>query len=351
MRERVAGLLYRAGALQAVMHVRAKLPASTVSILTYHHIADHDPGYAYDPEVADATPAQFRWHMEALARYCTPIGLDDLLSSIDDGTPLPKNAVVVTFDDGYQSCHDVALPILRAVGIRATFFIATRYVTERRLYWWERVTLILNRASRAGAVTYPRPLQLDPRSPATRRVVLDAIKDTPGLDVDRFLDGVAEALGVPWSPELEAEYADRLIMTWDQIRSLSRAGMAIESHTRTHRVLQTLDDEALRSELAGSREDLESQLGRPVRAVAYPVGRRIGRGLPRIRRAIADAGYRIGLSNASGVNRVWSGTLNGLVPVDRFDVRRLSLDRSMSDAMFLAQIAVPQLSYYGRHAD
>ena len=36
-----------------------------------------------------------------------------------EGAPLPKNPVMVTFDDGYRSCHDVALPILRAVGMRA----------------------------------------------------------------------------------------------------------------------------------------------------------------------------------------------------------------------------------------
>lgn len=333
------------------MRMRSNLPLSTVSILTYHHVADHDPTYPYDPEVADATPAQFRWQMEALAKYCTPIGIDDLLKSLDDGTELPRNAVVVTFDDGYQSCHDIALPILRAVGIRATFFIATNYVTERRLYWWERVSLILNQAKRAGRVIYPRALDLAPRDPRSKRLVLDTIKAAPSLDLDRFLQGVADALGVPWSPEAEAEYANGLIMSWDQIRALSRAGMDVESHTRTHRVLQTLDDDALTSELTGSREDLESHLGRPVRAVAYPVGRRIGPGMERIRRAIASAGYKIGLSNASGVNRIWSGSLNELAPVDRYDVRRLSLDRSMSDAMFLAQIALPRLAYYGRHAD
>jgi len=351
MRERFAGLLHRAGALQAVMRLRSSLPVSTVSILTYHHVADHDPSYPYDPDVADATPAQFRWQMQALARHFTPIGIDDLLRSVERGTPLPRNAVVVTFDDGYQSCHDVALPILRAVGIRATFFIATEYVNERKLYWWERVTLLLNQARRSGTISYPRRVELSPRDPATRQRVLDTIKDTANLDVDRFLCGVADALGVAWSREIEAEYADGLIMTWDQIRALARAGMDIESHTRSHRVLQTLDDAALHSELAGSRADLETQLGRPVRAVAYPVGRRIGRGMQRIRRALATAGYKIGLSNASGINKIWPQSMASIVPFDPFDVRRLGLDRTMSDAMFLTQIALPRLAYYGRHAD
>src|SRR5690606_35726480 len=159
-----------------------------------------------------------------IARHCTPIGIDDLLRSID-GAPLPKNPVMVTFDDGYQSCHDVALPILRAVGIRGTFFIATKFISDRRLYWWERVSHLVAQATRPGTITYPRRLDLVPREPASRHKLNDAIKDTVNLDLERFLRGTAAALGVEWHDELEAEYADGLIMTWDQIRALARAGM------------------------------------------------------------------------------------------------------------------------------
>ena len=348
MRERLAGLLHRAGALTTVLRLRQRLPVPTVCIVTYHHIADRDPAYLYDPDVADATPAQFRWQMETLARYCTPIGIDDLLRALD-GAPLPPNPVMVTFDDGYRSCHDVALPILRAVGIRATFFIATSYVAERRLYWWERIALLVSQATRRGTITYPTTMQLEPRDLGTRRKLLDAIKDGKHLDLERFLGEVAVALGVPWSREHEAAYADDLIMTWDQIRNLAQAGMDIESHSRTHRVLQTMDDADLRAELSGSRQDLEAQLGRPIRAIAYPVGRRLGHGSERIRAEISAAGYRIGLTNKSGVNRIWPKSLGNFGKVDPLDVHRLSVDRDMSDAMYLTQIAVPQLSYYGRH--
>src|SRR6187431_3322447 len=138
MRERVAGLLHKAGILGAAMQLRRLVPMPALGIITYHHIDDHEPGYAFDPNVADATRAQFRRQIELLARHGTPISIDDLLRALEGG-PLPKNPVMVTFDDGYRSCHDVALPILRAVGVRATFFIATSFVTERRLYWWERI--------------------------------------------------------------------------------------------------------------------------------------------------------------------------------------------------------------------
>ncbi len=348
MRERVAGWLHKAGALAAFMELRRLNPVPLLSIVTYHHIADQDESYPYDPNVADANPAQFRRQMEALARYGTPIGVDELVRALD-GAPLPRNPVMVTFDDGYRSCHDVALPILRAVGVRATFFVATSFISERRLYWWERISLLLRKATRRQAtIQYPTWQPLDVGDPRIHDKLTKIVKDTRDLDVDRFLDELGVALGVEWNRQIEAGYADQLIMSLDQVRALARAGMDIESHGRHHRVLQTLDDEALASELTGARADLEAQLGRPVRAMAYPVGRRIG-AEPRIRRALADAGYRIGMSNHSGVNRWWPAALRNLAPIDPFDVRRLATDRTMSDAMFLTQVAVPRLAYLSVH--
>jgi peptidoglycan/xylan/chitin deacetylase (PgdA/CDA1 family) len=348
MRERVAELLHRAGALGAMMGLRRLTPVPTLSIVTYHHVAPEDASYPYDPSIADATPEQFRRQLELLARYCTPIGIEELVRAID-GAPLPKNPVMVTFDDGYRSCHDVALPILRAVGVKATFFISTSFITERRLYWWERIALLVGRAKHQRAsITYPEPLELDRRDAGLHARLTALVKNTPALDVDRFLDELCGSFGVEWNREIEADSANRLIMTWDQIRALARAGMDVESHGRRHRVLQTLDNAELTDELSASRTELESQIKRPVRALAYPVGRRIVRE-SRIRRAITAAGYRVGLSNSSGATRVSPMSLRKVLPLDPFDIHRLATDRRFSDAMFLTQIAVPPFAYIGSH--
>jgi peptidoglycan/xylan/chitin deacetylase (PgdA/CDA1 family) len=343
-------MLHRAGALAAMLKLRRYAPGpSTVSILTYHHIADEDTAYPYDAGVADATPQQFRQQMEMLARYGTPIGVDELIRALE-GAPLPKNPVMVTFDDGYRSCHDAALPILRALGMRATFFVATGYLNERKLYWWERIALCLSQSRVPTAIiTYPKTVEVSSRQPLSHRVLLNMIKDTPNLDVERFMNELCAAFGVEWNAEIEATHAGNLIMSWDHVRALSRAGMDVESHSRWHRVLQTLDDGLLRDELEGSKSDLEVQLGRPCRAIAYPVGRRISH-VARIRNAVKAAGYRIGMSNASGATRIWPGSLGEVMPCDPFDIRRLSTDRDMSEAMFFAQVAMPGFAYIGRHS-
>lgn len=345
-RQRLVDALDRAGVLRGVMQVRRFVPLPIVSVVTFHHVHDTESergGYPYDPEVADATPRQLRRRLEMLARIGTPITMAELLSALD-GAALPPNPVMVTFDDGYRSCHDVALPILRELGIPATFFIATWFVTERRLYWWERIAFALGTARRRCAkLSYPMPLEIDAGDLArARRRLDDVVRNTRGIDIERFLAELCAALDVEWSRAVDAEHADRLIMTWDQIRALERAGMTVESHTRYHHVLDNVDDDTLRDELVGSRDDLERELGHPVHAIAYPVGRRTG---ARTRDAVARAGYRVGFANSNGVNVLWPVALRGTLAFDPLDLRRVSTSVEMPDSMFLTQLAVPALAY------
>lgn len=341
LHERMAAVLDRTGALDAVIHLRRVAPIRTIGIVTFHRISELGDDDPYDPDTVDATPAQFRRHVETLARIGTPIGVEALLAGLE-GAELPPNPVMITFDDGYRSCRDIALPILEELGVPATFFIATEFPDGGKLYWWEQIAAALHQARvRTATLGYPRALQIDVNDPGARRVLDDVVKNTHGLDVDRFLRELRAALGVPWSSEIEARLAAPLIMGWDDIRALAAAGMDIESHTRSHRVLETLDREELHDELVGSRRDLEGRLGRPVRAIAYPVGRRPPLW---IRRAAAAAGYRIGLTNAGGVNHVWPGATGAGLALDRFSLRRVPTEQSQSDALFLTQIAAPLLA-------
>src|SRR5262249_48820087 len=205
-------------------------------------------------------------------------------------------------------------------------------------YWWERIAYtIASRRQDRVALRYPSPMEIDLAAPGAMRLLATTVKNTSGLEVPRFLDELVRAAGLDWDVAFERQLADDLIMTWDDVRALADAGMDVESHSRSHRVLQTLTPGDLDLELAGSRADLEHQLGRPVRAVAYPVGRNIT-GSPAIRPAVLRAGYRVGFSNASGSSLIWPAT-------DRYDIRRWAVDRQMSDAMFLGQAALPQLGY------
>jgi len=62
-------------------------------------------------------------------------------------------------------------------------------------------------------------------------------------------------------------------MRWDQAREMADSGLiAFGAHGRSHRILSDLDNVQLRDEILGSKQDIESKLGRPVTSFAYPNG-------------------------------------------------------------------------------
>ena len=138
-----------------------------------------------------------------------------------DWEPVMKRASAIVTNRGGRTCH--AAIIARELGIPATFFISTSFITERRLYWWERISLMMARArNQRGQIHYPRRIEIDMRDPRLRNRLNALIKNEMLLDVDRFLEELGAALGVEWSPEIEAGYANEMIMTWDQVRALAR---------------------------------------------------------------------------------------------------------------------------------
>ncbi|WP_394828729.1 polysaccharide deacetylase family protein [Pendulispora albinea] len=340
-RTRFSKLLDETGALAFVLRLRGRAASPWLTVLTYHRVADPATAENVDANVVDARPEHFEEQVAFLKRYCHLIGLDDVLA-FRRGAPLPHNPVLLTFDDGYLDNYETVLPILVRHGVPAVFFIATRFIEERRLFWWDRVSYLVKHSRReAMTLTYPRAETLvlgtsrAERLAAARRAMV-AIKSHFDLDLERYLEELERASDVTISREHEREMVDGLLMNWDQIRLLRKAGMSVQSHTRNHRVLYTLSEAGLRNELEGSKRDLEDVLGERIGAVAYPVGKALNRA-PHARNAIRAAGYELGFTNGTGTNPVWR--------FDPMDVRRLSLEVDVEPSYFRGMVALPYFAY------
>jgi peptidoglycan/xylan/chitin deacetylase (PgdA/CDA1 family) len=335
-RASVGAAVDRVGFSKVALSVRRAVP-SWITVLTYHRVSRRDDPTVLDDTVVDVDPDQFVRHLQFVKRWFNPIGIDQLSAFARGRGRLPRNPLMVTFDDGYRDNHDVALPLLVKHGVRAVFFLATDYVERRRLYWWDRVSLIVGRCKRPRLVfAYPEPMSFSLENPEARRASVRRLKRViearPGLDLGRFLEELEHAADVTLPAAEERRLADATVMTWAHARALRRAGMDVQSHTHTHRALQTLEGSDLERELRVSKTALEDALDEPVLGLSYPVGRPV-KDAPRIRRAVLDAGYQLGFSNATGVNRV-----RGL---DALDVKRVALDLSMGDRLFRTMLAVP----------
>lgn len=336
-RRLLARILHETGALSKVLALRARTGAPWLSILTYHRFPNHDGSESFDDGVIDTSAEEFEQHVASLKRHFNVVGVDELCAFAAGGS-LPPNSVAITFDDGYLDNYLQALPILRKHGCKAIFFIATSFISQRRLYWWDRVAYQVKQSTRSVLeLSYPASfrVELSDRELAVFKL-LRFIKARRSLDMEQLLSELTAKSGVPWTPELERAFADRLLMTWDHVRALRQAGMDVESHTRSHRVLQTLPAEELRSELEGSRLDLERELGVAPRAVAYPIGKPLHPTSP-IRAALGRAGYQIGLTNGTGPTPTWRRC-------DRYDIGRQTVARDISVPYLLSILALPPLA-------
>jgi biofilm PGA synthesis lipoprotein PgaB len=102
-----------------------------LTILSYHEIADKadalTPAYA-------VTPTNFLRQMDWLRTHGYRfVSVDDLLASRAGKRPLPDRAVLVTFDDAYQSVRVHAWPVLQMFRIPAVVSVVGSWLDQKEL--------------------------------------------------------------------------------------------------------------------------------------------------------------------------------------------------------------------------
>lgn len=94
-----------------------------IPILMYHRVAEITPEEEIYPGMT-MSPAQFESQMRYLTQQgFTALTMDEMLQVHLGQRSAPKKAVVITFDDGYKDNFDAAWPVLKRLGLTATFFM------------------------------------------------------------------------------------------------------------------------------------------------------------------------------------------------------------------------------------
>jgi peptidoglycan/xylan/chitin deacetylase (PgdA/CDA1 family) len=285
-------------------------------VFNYHRIAEQGNN-PYDPGLIEASPDQFDEQMRILKKHYALAELAEVQELVDHPERIRHCRVLVTLDDGYRDNHDVAFPILRSHGIKATFFLATGFVGTNRVPWWDQLAYLVRRTEkRTLRLHYPRELTCDIHE-RSRFAVLETLlslykcEKTP--DPERFLCGVAEACGVT----RPREASERLFMTWEDARSLVKGGMSIGSHSHDHELLAKLSREEQLHQCRLSREIIAREVGLEVDAMAYPVGSRSSFSDVTLG-CLRETGYRTAFSYYGGVNASSKA-------IPRYDVNRISV--------------------------
>lgn len=283
--------------------------SARLRVLAYHRIARPKERPDLDPGLVSATPEEFERQMRYVGRRFEVVDLDRVLEAVRGERPLPRRAVLLTFDDAYRDFGEVAWPILRELGLPAVLFVPTGFPDRpKRRFWWDRLHGAVGNASPGrlrsalarrgldgtvgGTTEVPRPL---------KRRLKEMPHDVAMQEVDELCrelrDGADGDHGAGDGGE-KREEGD--VLGWTELRGLVEEGLEIGAHTRSHPLLTRLRPAAAREEITGSRRDLVSELWRAPRAFCYPGGYHDERVVSMVR----EAGYDVAFTMLDGHNRI-----------------------------------------------
>ncbi|HZO04338.1 MAG TPA: polysaccharide deacetylase family protein [Burkholderiales bacterium] len=270
------------------------LPSASLSVLAYHRVLPApDPMLQGVPSVEE-----FERRMRWVASNFDVMPLGEAVRALR-ADRLPKRALSITFDDGYADNHDLALPVLRQIGLPATFFIATGFLDGG--YMFNDVVIEALRQAQGphfdlSDLGYGR---LPVATENERRQAAAAILQQLKYEMPRRRHAVA----IEIATRAKAVVPSRLMMTNKEVKALYDAGMEIGAHTVTHPILARMSLDRVRQELTDGRQQLEQITGAPVRLFAYPNGRP-GRDYRREHAALArDLGFEAAVTTAWGAAR------------------------------------------------
>ncbi len=151
-------------------------------MLMYHDLVE-DPGLVpatHRPYVV--TARDFRGQMDAL-RSASALGtrLDACLESKPPAPGAPRR-VVLTFDDGHESCHSRALPLLLEAGFSATFFVTVGWIGTSPYMGWNELAALAACGMEIGShsMTHRPPASL------SRHELLAEMSDSKKILEDRL---------------------------------------------------------------------------------------------------------------------------------------------------------------------
>jgi peptidoglycan/xylan/chitin deacetylase (PgdA/CDA1 family) len=279
---------------------------------------EHNGHLPRDMKIA---PARLTRMLEVLGRRYRFVTVAEGFDALQErgGTSL----LALSMDDGYRDNLSALVPVLERTGARATVYLETRPLDERRVNWSHQLFWVLARQPAEAFARRYLELSADRATCDKLRAALER-GGRVLYQLKRVLKYEAEpadrerccALIFSEAGGDERAVCERLYLDWEDARALERAGVELGAHTVSHAILARLDAAEQRAEIDGSLRAIERGLGHRPRTFAYPWGRRWdydehSRGLAR------ELGFACAVSSHAGTNDART---------DSTQLRRIAID-------------------------
>jgi peptidoglycan/xylan/chitin deacetylase (PgdA/CDA1 family) len=262
-----------------------------LTIVTYHYV--RDLGRSRYPAIKGLTTQRFEGQLDYLTRHYTVCSFGQVIAALRGGEALPRNACLLTFDDGLLDHYVTVFPRLVERGIVGSFYPSAAPVEEHRVMDVHKIHFILAAA--------PEPSQLAGEILALLRqhgTVDDLPSDeelyrrygVPGrydppevVFVKRMLQRalpepvrsrIVDILFARYVSEDEPAFSSELYMDLAQMRCMVRYGMEIGGHGARHVWLETLPRSEQAEEIDRTVQFLTNVYERPPAdwVMCYPHG-------------------------------------------------------------------------------
>lgn len=253
-----------------------------MKIVMYHYVRPSSAGMPYFAHLAlDDFRRQLDW-FEGDFEF---IERDRFLDALDEGDA-PRNAVVLTFDDGFRDHYDFVLPELERRGLWGIFYVPTGVHATRRLLAVHRVHCLLGKLGGAKALErLQRTLRPEMLSAEYEKLFANTCYEL--LDHDASTRRFKHVLNYLIHDDDRAAVLDAMMAeTFDEptlmesfymnpamIADMQRRGMVVGSHSVSHPVFSKLPPDVQRIEIDASFRFLEDATGGlTLRTFCYPYG-------------------------------------------------------------------------------
>ncbi len=260
-----------------------------LNVIMYHYVRDlQNSRY---PNIKGLDYLIFKQQVQYLKQNYTIITMEELIASITESYSLPKNALLLTFDDGYTDHFMNVFPILKDADIQGSFFIPGKTFSEDELLDVNKIHFIL--ASYDVTLLLPMVMQqldyyrgetyqyADNTELFSKYAIANRFDSAEIIFIKRILQTVLpEELRKIVTSNLfkicvgisEQKFAKELYMNYDQIKCMKNSGMYIGLHGYDHYWLENLEENKMKEDIIKSFESLDGIVDESAWTIAYPYG-------------------------------------------------------------------------------
>ena len=212
----------------------------------------------------------FERQLDYLSDHYNFVTPAQVIDSIDGINSLPKNSVLLTFDDGYKDHFKYVYPALKSRGIIGVFFPPTGAVYENRLLDVNRLHFVLASSDAEVLINRLEDIIKDSSSGDQLKTIEEYRRifwnrgryDSAEVNYfkkmlqhalpEEFRSAVAKQLFAEYVDPDEALFSQKLYMNPTELKEMKESGMEIGSHGHNHYWLEKIDMEQQISDIERS---------------------------------------------------------------------------------------------------